>query len=435
MDTPGVEIVGPMHVFGHDDAPHGHMHIRFNDVRVPKDNMLLGEGRGFEISQVRLGPGRIHHCMRSIGAAERAIELMVDRGLSREGFGKKLINLGKNMEVVSRARIEIEAMRLMVLRAAKAMDTLGNAEARVWVSAVKAMVPEKCCDIIDEAIQMHGAAGISQWFPLADMWHSQRTLRLADGPDEVHHHVVGRATSKAKFSSRTLRSWFHDGLIGRDGAVGVISIDDGKANALSPDVLSAIAEAFDKAEADGATAVLLQGRPGRFSAGFDLSIMTSGVEPMRALVTQGAELLLRIFTYPAPVVAACTGHAPPRALVLLVSDVRIGAEGEFKIGLNEVAIGMGLPIFAIEFARYRMPPSAFDSALLGEVFAEAAVRAGYLDRTSANVIDDAMAEAQRLSALRTGAVNHSKQHARKAIADQITSGLKADMSSSLRDLP
>ncbi len=203
VDAPGVEIVGPMEVFGQDDAPHGHMHIRFNDVRVPKDNILLGEGRGFEISQLRLGPGRIHHCMRSIGVAERAIELMVDRGLDREGFGKKLINLGKNMEVVSRARIEVEAMRLMVLRAAKAMDTLGNAEARIWVSAVKAMVPEKCCDIIDEAIQMHGAAGISQWFPLADMYHSQRTLRLADGPDEVHHHVVARAEVKNRDADRT----------------------------------------------------------------------------------------------------------------------------------------------------------------------------------------------------------------------------------------
>ncbi len=202
VDTPGVEIVGPMHVFGADDAPHGHMHIRFTDVRVPKSNILLGEGRGFEISQLRLGPGRIHHCMRSIGAAERAIEMMVDRGLSREGFGKRLINLGKNMEVVSRARIDVESMRLMVLRAAKAMDTLGNAEARVWVSAVKAMVPEKCCDIIDEAIQMHGAAGISQWFPLADMWHSQRTLRLADGPDEVHHQVVSRAEVKNREAER-----------------------------------------------------------------------------------------------------------------------------------------------------------------------------------------------------------------------------------------
>ena len=202
MDAPGVEIVGPMHVFGADDAPHGHMHIRYTDVRVPKSNVLWGEGRGFEISQVRLGPGRIHHCMRSIGAAERAIEMMVDRGVSREGFGKKLINLGKNMEVLSRSRIEVEAMRLMVLRAAKAMDTLGNAEARVWVSAVKAMVPERCCDIIDEAIQMHGAAGISQWFPLAEMWHSQRTLRLADGPDEVHHQVVGRAEVKNRSMDR-----------------------------------------------------------------------------------------------------------------------------------------------------------------------------------------------------------------------------------------
>jgi acyl-CoA dehydrogenase len=202
MGTEGVEIVGPMHVFGQDDAPHGHMHIRFNDVRVPKDNILWGEGRGFEISQLRLGPGRIHHCMRSIGAAEKAIEMMVDRGLTREGFGKKLINLGKNMEVVSRSRIEVEAMRLMVLRAAKAMDVLGNAEARIWVSAVKAMVPEKCCDIINEAIQMHGAAGISQWFPLAEMWHSQRTLRLADGPDEVHHHVVARAEVKNREADR-----------------------------------------------------------------------------------------------------------------------------------------------------------------------------------------------------------------------------------------
>jgi acyl-CoA dehydrogenase len=192
-DTPGVEIVGPMLVFGSDEAPRGHMHIRFTNARVPRTNTLLGAGRGFEISQVRLGPGRIHHCMRSVGAAERALDLMVERGLSRDGFGKKLINLGKNMETVARARIEVEAMRLMVLRAAKAMDTLGNAEARVWVSAVKAMVPKRCCEIIDDAMQMHGAAGISHWFPLSDMWHNQRTLRLADGPDEVHYHVVARA--------------------------------------------------------------------------------------------------------------------------------------------------------------------------------------------------------------------------------------------------
>ena len=193
MDTPGLEILGPMHVFGQDDAPHGHMHIKLTDVHVPKENVLLGEGRGFEISQLRLGPGRIHHCMRSIGVAERALRLLVERGLSREAFGKPIIALGKNTEWVSRARIEIEAMRLMVLRAAKAMDLMGNAEARVWVSAVKAMVPERVCNIIDQAIQIHGATGVSQWTPLAQMYMSQRTLRLADGPDEVHHMVVGRA--------------------------------------------------------------------------------------------------------------------------------------------------------------------------------------------------------------------------------------------------
>ncbi len=201
-DAPGFEILGPMHVFGQDEAPHGHMHIRFTDCRVPKDNILLGEGRGFEISQVRLGPGRIHHCMRSIGAAERALELMAKRGLSREAFGKRIANLGKNTETIAKARIEIEAMRMMVLKAAKAMDVLGNAEARVWVSAVKAMVPERVCKIIDEAIQIHGATGVSQWTPLAGMYAGQRTLRLADGPDEVHWFVVGRAE---------LARWVEDG--------------------------------------------------------------------------------------------------------------------------------------------------------------------------------------------------------------------------------
>ncbi|MEZ5550980.1 MAG: acyl-CoA dehydrogenase family protein [Pseudomonadales bacterium] len=193
MDAPGLTILGPMHVFGHDDAPHGHMHIKLDNVRVPKANMLLGEGRGFEISQVRLGPGRIHHCMRSIGQAERALDLMMKRATTREAFGKPLIQLGKNIEVVSRARIEIEAMRLMVLKAAKAMDVLGNREARIWVHMVKAMVPERVCQIIDQAIQMHGATGVSQWTPLAGMYTGQRTLRIADGPDEVHHLVVGRA--------------------------------------------------------------------------------------------------------------------------------------------------------------------------------------------------------------------------------------------------
>jgi len=192
MDAPGVEVVGPMHSFGEDSAPHGHMHIRFTDVRVPKENVLLGEGRGFEISQLRLGPGRIHHCMRSIGQAEKALELMVKRASTRIAFKKPIVKLGKNLEVIARARIEIDACRLMVLQAAKAMDVLGNKEARVYVSAVKAMVPEKVCKIIDEAIQMHGATGISNWTPLAQMYTSQRTLRFADGPDEVHHMVVGR---------------------------------------------------------------------------------------------------------------------------------------------------------------------------------------------------------------------------------------------------
>jgi acyl-CoA dehydrogenase len=196
IGTPGADILGPMHVFGRDDAPHGHMHIRFTNCRVPKENVLLGEGRGFEISQVRLGPGRIHHCMRSIGQAERALDLLMKRAISREAFGKPLIQLGKNLEIVSRARIDIEAMRLMVLKAAKAMDVLGNREARVWVHMVKAMVPERVCQIIDQAIQIHGATGVSQWTPLADMYTGQRTLRIADGPDEVHHLVVGRAELK-----------------------------------------------------------------------------------------------------------------------------------------------------------------------------------------------------------------------------------------------
>ena len=192
VGTPGVEVIGPMHVFGHDHAPRGHMHMRFNNVRVPKSNILLGEGRGFEISQLRLGPGRIHHCMRTIGKAEKALDLMIERGLSREAFGKKLVHLGGNLQIIAQARCEIEAMRLMVLKAAKAMDVLGNKEARVWVSMVKAMVPERTCKIIDQAIQMHGATGISNWTPLAEMYTDVRHLRFADGPDEVHWMVVGR---------------------------------------------------------------------------------------------------------------------------------------------------------------------------------------------------------------------------------------------------
>jgi acyl-CoA dehydrogenase len=193
IGTPGLTILGPMHVFGDDHAPKGHMHLRFDNVRVPKENILLGEGRGFEISQLRLGPGRIHHCMRTIGKAEVALDLMVKRGVSREAFGRRIAELGGNLEIIARARIEIEAMRLMVLKAAKAMDVLGNREARVWVSMVKAMVPERACKIIDQAIQMHGATGVSQWTPLAELYTDVRHLRFADGPDEVHYMVVGRA--------------------------------------------------------------------------------------------------------------------------------------------------------------------------------------------------------------------------------------------------
>ena len=192
-DTPGLTFVRPLTTLGYDDAPQGHAEILFEDVRVPIENILLGEGRGFEISQLRLGPGRIHHCMRSIGKAEKALELMVKRASTREAFGSPIVKLGKNLEVIARARIEINAMRLSVLQAAKAMDVLGNKEARVYVSAVKAMVPEKVCVIIDQAIQMFGAAGISQWTPLAEMYMDLRHLRFADGPDEVHHMVVGRA--------------------------------------------------------------------------------------------------------------------------------------------------------------------------------------------------------------------------------------------------
>lgn len=193
MDTPGVEIVRPMEVFGHDDAPHGHMHIRFNNVRVPKENLILGRGRGFEISQGRLGPGRIHHCMRSIGAAEKALQLLCERALSRQAFGKPLAELGGNYDVIANCRIEIEMCRLLVFKAAWLMDTVGNKAARDAISQIKVAVPNMALRVIDQAIQVYGAAGVSQDFPLAALWTSQRTLRLADGPDEVHRRVVARA--------------------------------------------------------------------------------------------------------------------------------------------------------------------------------------------------------------------------------------------------
>ena len=196
LPYPGVEVIRPMYVFGKDDAPHGHMHIKFNDVRVPKENIILGEGRGFEISQARLGPGRIHHCMRSIGVAERALELLCRRALSRTAFGKPLAELGGNYDVIANSRIELDMCRLAVLRAAYMMDTVGNKEARKYISAIKVAVPNMTLSVIDRAIQIHGALGVSQDTPLAAMWTSQRTLRLADGPDEVHRRVIAREELK-----------------------------------------------------------------------------------------------------------------------------------------------------------------------------------------------------------------------------------------------
>ena len=192
MDAEGVEVVRPMQVFGKDDAPHGHMHIKFHNVRVPESNIILGRGRGFEISQGRLGPGRIHHCMRSIGAAEKALDLMCQRAVSREAFGKPLAELGGNYDVIADSRIEIEMCRLLVYKAAYLMDTLGNKAARDAISQIKVAVPNMALRVIDRAIQIHGAAGVSQDFPLAALWTSQRTLRLADGPDEVHRRVIAR---------------------------------------------------------------------------------------------------------------------------------------------------------------------------------------------------------------------------------------------------
>jgi len=191
--TKGVEILRPMKVYGNDDAPHGHMHIRFKDVRVPKENLILGRGRGFEVSQGRLGPGRIHHCMRAIGQAERALELMCKRSLSREAFGKPLAQLGANYDIIAESRMKIEMARLLCLKAAYMMDTASPREAAPWISQIKVIAPRIALDITDEAVQMHGAMGVTQDVPLARMWTGLRTLRLADGPDAVHRRQVARA--------------------------------------------------------------------------------------------------------------------------------------------------------------------------------------------------------------------------------------------------
>jgi len=192
VETAGVEVLQMLHVFGFDDAPHGHGHVRFTNVRVPKESIILGSGRGFEIAQGRLGPGRIHHCMRSIGVAERALSLMCKRSISRVAFGKPLADLGGNYDKIADARINIEMARLLTLKAAWMMDTVGNKVARSEIAQIKVAVPNIALRIIDDAIQIHGGAGVSQVFPLSRMYASMRTLRLADGPDEVHRRAVAR---------------------------------------------------------------------------------------------------------------------------------------------------------------------------------------------------------------------------------------------------
>ena len=191
-DTPGIEVLRPVTVFGYDDAPHGHMDIQLTDVRVPAANLLLGEGRGFEIAQGRLGPGRIHHCMRTIGLAERALELLCQRVSSRVAFGRRISEYSIWHERIAEARCMIDQARLLTLKAADAMDKLGNKAARTEIAMIKVVAPNMACQIIDWAIQAHGGAGVSSDFPLAHAYAGARSLRLADGPDEVHRSTIAR---------------------------------------------------------------------------------------------------------------------------------------------------------------------------------------------------------------------------------------------------
>ena len=195
-DTDGVEILRPMTVFGHDDAPHGHMHLRFTDARVPAENLILREGAGFEIAQGRLGPGRIHHCMRAIGQAELALEMLCRRSTLRTAFGSSLAKLGENYDLIAKSRADIETARLLCLKTAWMMDNCDLKTAAPWISMIKFVAPEVALRVTDRAMQMHGAEGISQDTPLARQWTHLRTLRLADGPDAVHRRQVARAELK-----------------------------------------------------------------------------------------------------------------------------------------------------------------------------------------------------------------------------------------------
>lgn len=192
LDTPGVKVERALTVFGYDHAPHGHAEVSFTNVRVPQSNVLLGEGRGFEIAQGRLGPGRIHHCMRVIGVAERALELMCRRALERKPFGRPLADQGVTRERIASARIMIDQARLLVLNAAHMMDTVGNKVAKKEIAMIKVAAPSMACQVIDWAMQAHGGAGVSQDFFLAAAYASARTLRFADGPDEVHRNQIGK---------------------------------------------------------------------------------------------------------------------------------------------------------------------------------------------------------------------------------------------------